>query len=191
MRIKVYVIELSPAAKRMLVLAIAGTIVCATTLRADANVPNTFSAGDLLSAQKLNANFADIDSWRGHPVVTVGGSQFSVGAAYCGLSAPTTGQVTSGMKQSYAAAKALCETTCASPSAHMCTSEEIVRSMSAGVVEPATKSSWYSAGFAPSGSNTYDCSMWTGTTAFGPLWAYGTTIELGGCSSAYPLACCD
>lgn len=193
MRIKVYVIELSPAAKRTLALGVAAAIMLATTLRADANVPNMFNTGDVLSAQKMNANFADIDAWRGHPVVAVGGAKFSLGAAYCGLSTATTGQITSGGKTSYAAGKALCETTCGSPSAHMCTSDELVRSMAAGIVEPSARTSWYAAGFSPSGTNTDDCSGWTGATSgrYGPMWYYGTFTGVGDCSSANDVACCD
>ena len=187
MRIKVYVIELSARGKRNVVLGGALVIVAATALPADANVPNQFSTGDVLSASKMNADFADIDAWRGHPVVTHGGKQWSLGAAYCGSTAATNGQITGG----YAGAKSLCETACASPSAHMCTAEELVRTVQMGA---ATGAGWYADGVSDSsGAPASDCNGWTSsaTEVFGMNWA-ASHPSVQACSySSYGAQCCD
>jgi hypothetical protein len=193
MRIKVYVIELSPAGKRSLVLGGAVAIVLAMTLRADANVPNMFTTGETLSAAQMNANFADIDSWRAHPVVTKNGKQFSVGAIYCGLTPSTTGQIAGG----YAGAKSLCETACSSTSAHLCTGPEIVATAEAGVTVPfgptGLGGGWYAA-------VSNDCISWTTNShqVSASCWNNGAscTVPTGdpfseSCDATYPILCCD
>lgn len=60
MRLKIYVIELSPGAKRGVVAAaaLAATLIGLATAVA---APAPFSAGEVLSAEKVNANFAGLD----------------------------------------------------------------------------------------------------------------------------------
>lgn len=199
MRVKVYVIELSPAGKRSFVLGGAVVLLLATALRADANVPNTFTTGEVLSSAQMNANFADIDAWRAHPVVTKNGEQFSLGAIYCGLSPPTTGQIANG----YAGAKAMCQTACTSTSAHMCTASEIAATAEAGVSVPFPTDAgipnpgggWYS------GSPDGDCSNWTTTNGNfeGSCWYNGAACYIAGgsayyfapCGASLPILCCD
>jgi hypothetical protein len=195
MKIKVYVIEISARSKRNLVLWGALALVAAMALPADANVPNQFATGEVLSASQMNANFAYIDAWRGHPVVTRGGQQWSLGAVYCGSTAATNGQITGG----YAGAKALCQTACASPSAHMCTGEELVRSVQVGV---GGVQGWYASGVGglnvnPGGyMETWgDCSGWTSSVSSNtniieaPSW--NSLPGSSACNASVPVLCCD
>ena len=200
MRIKVYVIELSPAGKRSLVLGGAIVLLLAAALRADANVPNAFTTGEMLSAAQMNANFADIDSWRGHPVVTKNGKEFSLGAIYCGLTPSTTGQIAGG----YAGAKGMCQTACSSASAHMCSAAEIVATAEASVtvvplVPPPDASVSLYAGGGWYSLTPDDCSSWTTNSdqIEGRCWNNGASCGSSGvafselCSSSLPVLCCD
>ncbi len=192
MRVKVYVIELSSAGKRSFVLGGAVVLLLATSLRADANVPNTFTPGEVLSSAQMNANFAEIDAWQAHPVVTKHGVQFSLAAIYCGLTPSTTGQIAGG----YAGAKSMCQTACSSASAHMCTGTEIVATAEAGVTVPFGSSvpgGWYS-------DSPNDCYTWTsgagsGIQLLGPCWNNGADCYNGTyseyCTSSIPILCCD
>jgi len=171
-------------------LAATVTIVVFASIMADASVPNTFNAGDVLSAAKVNANFADIDSWRAHPVVSKNGKQFSLGATYCGSTSTTTGQITGGR----VGAKTSCETVCTSASAHVCTSTELIRTADAGLSVPST--GWYAS--SPSG----DCSGWTSAASniTASCFNNGAYCSGGGlpagynyasCNYSFPVLCCD
>ncbi len=170
-------------------------VLAGATVAAWADVPNAFKAGDLLSANTLNANFVDIDKWRARPVVTRGGKKYSLGATYCGSTTTTTnGQITQG----YAGTKVLCEAVAAcsnSPSAHMCTSDEMVRSSVLGIVPAANV--WFSAGGGMFYNGTYDqddCGGWVSAsnTRYGAFWSgqfnHGSATV---CTATMPVACCD
>ncbi len=195
MRIKVYVLELTPRGKRNLVLGAALAIVAASALPADATVPNTFNTNDVLSASQMNANFASLDTRVGaiekHPVVTINGKKYSIGAAYCGVTAATNGNITNG----YAGAKSQCEGVSAgcnsSPSAHMCSAEEIVRSFEVGI---SVGQGWYSDASAASYdvADMMDCYGWTSSAP----GLYANVIVLGQvnhtpCNTTDPILCCD
>jgi hypothetical protein len=105
------------------------------------------------------------------------------------VTASTTGQITGG----YAGVKGLCETACTSTSAHMCTSDEIVRTVQVGVAAPA---GWYSVGLwsynGISNAVDSDCTSWTSNsaTANGYWWTSTfSTVQL--CSMSGPVLCCD
>ncbi len=100
-----------------------------------------------------------------------------------------------GAPNGYAAAKTICETTCGpnAPEAHMCTAEEIIRTLA--VDEPflfpnGVPNAWYSTGaFGPVGMS--DCTGWSVTTTQGAAWASATLSPTGvSCSSSYPVICC-
>ncbi len=62
MKIKVTVdIELSPRAKRLLLVGLSMGVLVVGGAVAFANVPNTFKDGDTLSAATMNDNFAALD----------------------------------------------------------------------------------------------------------------------------------
>jgi hypothetical protein len=165
-----------------------------------ATVPNTFAAGDALSSSKINANFSSLDGrvttlekfnvGASRIVETRNGKSWSLGAVYCGVTASTTGQIAGG----YAGVKALCETACTSTSAHMCTSEEIIRTAQLGVAAPA---GWYSGGQwslynGSTGIVDNDCTSWTsaGSLVNGYWWT-STYATVSGCSISGPALCCD
>jgi hypothetical protein len=165
-----------------------------------ATVPNTFAGGDPLSSSKVNANFTSLDGrvtaletfnvGTSRVVETRNGKSWSLGAVYCGVTASTAGQITGG----YAGVKGLCETGCTSPSAHMCTTEEIVRTAQMGVAAPA---GWYSAGLygiynSSTGIVNNDCVAWTNNTnaVNGYYWSSSfTTVQ--SCNNPGPVLCCD
>jgi hypothetical protein len=165
-----------------------------------ATVPNTFAPGDPLSSSKINANFTSLDGritalekfdiGASRIVETRGGKAWSLGAVYCGVTASTTGQITGG----YAGVKGLCETACISTSAHMCTSEEIVRTAQVGVAAPA---GWYSAGLwsiynGSASTVDSDCASWTSNSAtVNGYWWSSTYAIVQACSTSGPVLCCD
>jgi hypothetical protein len=163
-----------------------------------ATVPNTFAPGDQLSASKLNANFMALDGrvtalekfdiGAARIVETRGGKAWSLGAVYCGVTASTNGQIGSG----YAGAKGLCETACTTTSAHMCTTDEIVRTAQMGVAAPA---GWYSAGLWSEGAGAVvdnDCTAWTtSSSTVNGYWWSSTYTTVQACNMTGPVLCCD
>jgi hypothetical protein len=162
-------------------------------------IPNlSFTAGNPLHATELNANFNNIEGRLTKPVVTKNGKQFSLGATYCGMTNTTNGQITNG----YAGAKALCETACSSPSAHMCDGAEVVRSLQAGITMGTT--GWVSAGTyaGNGGGRVTDCYGWSSNVSDGTAQGNGWTPTVGtgtppgapwalNCDGNYPVLCCD
>lgn len=194
MKFKVVVVdvEIPRNLKRAALLLLLTTSVAAA-------VPYTFTTGDILSSKAVNANFADIDSrlGSGRMVATNdAGVSYSTGfTIYCGESAPVTGAFASGAKVGFAAAKAQCQTVpgC-SPSAHMCTSEEIIRTSQMGY---PTGNGWFSTGTnnAAASAPLADCNGWRvgDGTVQGSVWT-GTGSEFTGwigCSASEPILCCD
>jgi hypothetical protein len=206
MKIKIIVVdlELSRRAKRhALLLGVPVVLLLAASGVALSAVPFTFSPGDQLTAQSMNANFADLDgriSASGRFVASVdGGAKYSMGAtAVCGTTAAVNGKFSGANgKVGYAAAKAQCESvsTC-SPSAHMCTAQEVMTLAQMGIVTP---SGWISVGDAAStpgpGQVTNDCGGWTSDNSgnvpnFGVLWG-GAFSGWDGCNASHPILCCD
>jgi hypothetical protein len=149
-----------------------------------------FADQQVLKASDLNALVAATNK----PVLTKSGHQYSMQATYCGKTAPTNGQITNG----YAGAKSLCESLAAcgaSPSAHMCTAEELVRSAQLSV---SIDSGWYSTGvFTGPGlaQNEYllDCSGWTTNvdTLVGAVWDSAARPAGTSCKVSQPVLCCD
>jgi hypothetical protein len=156
--------------------------------------PHKWSSNDTLQADDLN----------GLNVVTKSGGKYSVGAtAYCGTGTLTTGTISSpNGKNGYQGAKALCESSAGcgpSPSAHMCSAEELLRSAQLGLAVPT---GWYSTAawwqYYTGSYNDYasDCGGWTGKPDFGPVWQAGSSGGVGapgvaGCTSSNPVLCCD
>lgn len=112
-----------------------------------------------------------------------------------GLPTPASGAV------AYAKAKAACETACSAPTAHMCTGEELVRTMQLG--RPLAVYGWYATGMgslfgaqtagAAANSLVSDCGGFTsGSTAdFGPQWQANNVPIVGHCDGNIPVLCCN
>ena len=152
-------------------------------------------------AASLKANLDGLQQQLSKVVVARNGRQYSLGATYCGKTAPTNGLIANG----YAGTKSLCEAVAAcgsSASAHMCSSEEILRSASMGVVidsgwyASAVHSSYFgcSGGACGSTQTSSDCIGWTSNNGA----EYGLTWQSGGrllyqvqCGTSQPVLCCD
>lgn len=202
MRLKVVIVdlELSRLERRIMAAIAISVLVLAGGALAYAAVPRSWNSGDTLTAMDLNANFASLDirvtAIETKSIETRNGKKYSLGATFCGTTAATNGQITGG----YAGAKSLCEALAAcgnSLSAHMCTGDEIVRSMAVGI-SPPTAVSWYSTGAYLQLSTTSgdDCIGWTdvgSNGAVGPTWGNGTggNIAFRPCSNLLPVSCCD
>lgn len=193
-----------------------------TSAIASGRLPNglwQFVAGDAISAEEVNSNFAvlseRIDNVPTSPSAIVGpsGARWNLNATYCGRTTtrydgrilhtlPGGAQLTG-----YAAARAICETSCAAPGGHMCTSDELIRSRAVGFIDgntfagaaADTSVGWYSSGiFADAGSNELDdCRAWTTNLAAGvtgaTLYVSSTFTVYGSgarCSDTLPLLCC-
>lgn len=198
MRVQIHIdFEVPPRVKRamkiaapVLVLLVGGVVY--------ANVPNTFKDGDALSAQTMNDNFTSLDT-RLSKLETLSAKEtadggYALGAAYCGSSTATTAGDMSGLSVTgtgYAKARSQCQLTCASSSAHMCTSPELTRTAALGI--PMSGQGWASSGEA-TGNGNYECLGWTSasSTYLATIW---NNVPMGpsivDCSKLYPILCCD
>lgn len=119
---------------------------------------------------------------------------YTLGAVFCGTtdSHGVTGSF------GYSGAAALCQkvTGCSPTGAHMCSSEEIARTLGMGRPIALDNSSWYStATLVPdpsSNENIDDCQGWTVATLpdVGACWG-STGPGQAGCSVALPIMCCN
>jgi hypothetical protein len=171
-------------------------LVAATAAIAHATIDTTWIMnGQPVSAMKLAGNLNDLDARVSKPTITKMGKQFSIGATYCGVTATTPGDLSAlGGANAYAGAKAACQLVAAcgnSLSAHMCSSEELTRTMQLGLPSPST--SWYAAGVAtgPATLLVSDCNGYTVNSAgiSGPVWINNAGYT--SCNNTYPVACCD
>jgi hypothetical protein len=159
--------------------------------------------GDQLSAAMLAANFdaikakvTELQNAIDKPIYTnaTTGKSYSLNARYCGSTAATTGAVADGALTGIPATKSLWQKACgASPSAHMCTTNEVQRHIATGGTVPGT--SWYTAGmWTYDGAHVInDCVSWTSAaaTALGPVSYTADPAHDDLCSNPFPILCCD
>lgn len=214
-------VEVSATSTRRLLILMTTAFGLATTSVAFAAL-TSFQDGDQLEAGKLNGNFTELEAKivvleekSERPTITVVGGKYSLGAVYRGATDQTTkGKIVAKTKTGYEAAKVLCEDRLLSSSAHMCTSEELVRSRQLGI--KLLVEGWYSSGGfgedVTSGAVTYgdgktvyvaDCEGWAVDTSdysgqalrINQKTGVGATIPLvpsiGSCSGDRPVLCCD
>lgn len=128
----------------------------------------------------------------GGMIVTSGGRSISVGGVYCGATAAMSGSL-----GGYTGAKALCETACGDSAAHMCSTEEIVRSAQLMI---GIGGAWFAAGSSPifvggasctTTCSLNDCQGWTtsNTWSAGSTWS-STAANYMACNTSQPVACC-
>lgn len=210
-------IDLTPSkalTRWALMLGVPVATLAGATLVARADVAKlvSFSPGQKVNSAQINGNFGEVKASvqaleqststlqndvaalkAQKPVAEVNGKKYSLAAVY---KAATTisydgnlKAVVSGASNGYAAAKTLCETQTGSPSAHMCTNDEIVRSFALGQAVPT---GWFStAAFNVQSSD--DCESWSSSTAnLGPyLTVSGSKLGVAGCDGKHPVLCCD
>jgi hypothetical protein len=155
--------------------------------------PTTFAPGEPLGAAKLNSSLADADRRLAKLE-----SRHDTGATYCGFTATATKGDLSALAgaQGYVGAKAACVKTCGgSPTARVCSADDMVRSASNGMT---IRNGWFAAGvavpYSSNGSVYYvtDCSAFTTAsgTVMGQTWT-PTGTNYHWCSEDYPVLCCD
>ncbi len=198
---KIYVIDFEFSLRTKRVLSWVGVPALALGVAAAAfgAVPHSLTAGNPIRAQELMDNFNDLDTRvaaateRSHS-----GARISVKGIWCGEStATTTGRIedlAAGV-HGYEAARNICRSACGnSPTAHMCSAEEMVRSAQIGAVV-GTNYYWVSAGVpipAPGQPTptrpTGDCSGWrsSSSTEFGLVW-FGAGQDA--CAAGVPGPC--
>jgi hypothetical protein len=114
---------------------------------------------------------------------------------YCGSTASTTGKFSFSSSNGYRAAALLCQQTCNSAAATMCSATDMVHSAQLGISLPSGV--WYSSGvyvpLTPTSPFVNDCNGWTenvgGTPYDGPSWVTGAP-SAATCSTSQPIACC-
>jgi hypothetical protein len=182
--------------------------VSGAAIASNVTIPHVFSPNTTARAAEVNENFAAVqtavdDSQSqitslaarvaalesgGKPVYKNAGTgkSYSLGAAYCGSTGAATGNL-----GGYSGAKHLCEAACGSLTAHMCTSEEIVRFLATSGTLPSG-GSWYSEGVGTDGADHADCYGWTtqGGLSYGPAWR-GSYADYASCNTSVPVLCCD
>lgn len=139
------------------------------------------------------------------PTTVLNVGEIATFGLYCGSTAPTSGNFTSGNLTGVRAAKKLCESVCGQ-SAHMCSRHEIALSHQMGLVGPGSSAPspmWVYGGATnsnPGGSNR-DCLGFTSSSALTPnnTNQEGTTFidQSGGffdnhrCDQTARISCCD
>ncbi len=117
---------------------------------------------------------------------------YSVAAWYCGEAGPTTGDIAN----EWTGVKALCEAACGTDTAHMCSLEELVRSVSVGNV---VASGWFLGAQMTEGTSfplltNQSCVGWSSAsmTQLGHVWqspqGHPATSR---CDTANAILCCD
>jgi len=186
------------------ILIVGGFLVLLGSAGAALGVPKVFQEGETLTAADLNRNFGDLETRVANVEAfkdrATKGGKYSVGGAYCGSTASTSGDLSgiSAPGSSYTKAKAACETvTGCSPTAHVCTEEEIYRSASTGNAPP---DGWIMANLAVRMAGNFPvhgCLSFTtsSNTYSGWVWQSSTATFVGcscsGCPGPIPLLCCD
>ena len=180
-------------------LLAAGFVLGATGQVAAAPEPGlrTFEQGKPIVADDFNVNFgliearlealearADLDS------------TYSTGAIYRGATASTF----TGALGGYEGAKQACETALGSPTAHMCTAEELVRTHATGnPVGNGVDAMWHATGsramWPPNAPIAVsDCQSFTepSNQAQGAsISVQGALMQVTTCDSSMKIACCD
>jgi hypothetical protein len=206
MKIRVLAIDFeTPRWLRRVAAYVVPFVLVAGAVSAVVAAPQQWKANDPLTATDLNKLAV---------VAGPGGVRSSVGATkFCGPSSTSTNgsfsyTTASGTVAGYVAAKAMCEAAAAcgsSPTAHMCSGEEILRSVQIGV---PVSTGWYSSTVLASVSTDtlLDCDGWGPTSvsaagALGSSWGAPPTFPTSmypqglpirtACMTVQPILCCD
>jgi hypothetical protein len=148
--------------------------------------------GQKLSASDIDGYLNDLNARLTKSVqVTNGNSSYSLGAVYCGKTGTNPNPIGGG----YTAVKGLCQTACGgAATAHVCTSDEMVRSAQLGVT---LAQGWFAAGIggrdgSPGSPYITDCHGFTDTTSSGVTWnpSYNGP-DFSPCTITLPILCCN
>ena len=209
---------------RLFWLFLAGGVVIGGVAVADpfGGVPHTFQADTVISASQMNANFESIHAYIDTLEARLSASNAALDAVearlaalegapalglYRGSTAATSTRAlqatgpTGDTLTGYAAAKRLCELKLGTPTAHMCTADEMVRSAQLGITPSI--SGYISTGVATSYvysggtvvATNRDCWGWTSNSGNTASIYWGDPSVAGpgvaSCDNPFPLHCCD
>lgn len=128
---------------------------------------------------------------------------YSLNAGFCGASStPTTAEIRSGDDVGYVAAQRICQDVCGSKTAHLCTSNELVRYLATGGTLPTSHDYlWYATGVGwtfTRGDGTkedaHSCRGYTSASGQEGAAVWGTKLvrpTWSNCSASRPIACCE
>jgi hypothetical protein len=202
-------IDLSPRQKKVVRAAVVtGAVIGALGIGIAIAAPIDTTwvvTGAPLTAVQLKGSLdglqAQVTALQAFQMQATANGSYSLGATYCGATAATEGAFSGpGSLTGYASAKAQCQgvSGCSPAAGHMCTNEEIVRSMQVGVAVGA--SGWISTGTAAQYTSTgrvMDCESWRGvssTVDLGALWSPGSIgpqPNFDWCNNPHAILCCD
>lgn len=192
MKVRVYVIDFAiPHRVKRWALRLGIPLAGLTGLSAIAyaSLPKMWAANDTLTASDLNNNFNALDA-RIRFVGTLNSASYSVGfTSYCGATTQTTPAL-----GGYVLAKAACQSACTgSASAHVCSTEEVLRSVELNVSVPQ---GWVKQGnpIALGSYQIQDCEGLQTAQAgsYGAYWAPSALeMSVTTCNTAIPALCCD
>jgi hypothetical protein len=183
-------IHIGPSTRRFVIgVAAPLALLVAFGSSVDAASP-TFAAGEPLSAAKINNALGETDARLAKLEARLSANgKLAAASLYCGATLGSTAGDMSGLggDKGYVAAKKACQTTCdKSPTAHMCTNDEIMRSAALGI---AMKNGWFA------GGDVYyaDCIGFGTTSGSGSSWNLTQTPhpQTSPCATALPVLCCD
>jgi hypothetical protein len=128
-----------------------------------------------------------------HLLLKSGAQTLSVGPC-CGSTPATTGNISApGGLTGYAAARALCQTACSAPAAHMCSGAELTWTLQLGI--PAPPAGWVATGILAqysAGGYIGDCGGWTTASSISAGGTFtNTTSNYNTCNGSLPVLCCD
>lgn len=159
-------------------------LVLAAAMIARAYDTTWIQSGQPISAMKLKAALDEIQTR-----LTAGG--------YAASTAAVSGSFSAGNKVGYQVAKDLCVQVVGDPVAHMCTTDEIVRSIQLGKLGAPSAPFWVGGGSGTSINATADCNGFTNSSNA----VTGMTVQASGvpgypvllpasCSAVAGIACC-
>lgn len=153
-------------------------------LTAAAAAMQRFNAGETLSTTKMNGNFDELAARLSalEAAAAPDGGAFLAGSKFCGTGSPATGNL--------GGARNACKAVVAcSANAHICTQDDIVRTMTVSATALSGTAGWYV------GNLANDCASWTnplsgrtGTFFDGPSGGYTSIV---GCDPNHAIICCD
>ncbi len=182
-------------------LVVAAVLAVSVTAGVGLAVPTTFQDGQILKAADLNGNFADLETrvaaLEGFKARATKGEKYSVGGTVCGLTPKTTGDLAAlpNAGSGLAKAKAACAAVAGcSPTAHMCTTEEVARSMATGTPN-ADATGWMMSGMMAVSLQitgyTNNCEGFTSSQVNFNGAVGNANGSYSPCSIAQPVLCCD
>jgi hypothetical protein len=193
-------IRIDRALARRVFIAVA-VVAVLVTAGVGLAVPTKFQDGQVLKAADLNASLGDLETrlaaLETFKSTTTKGGTYSLGGTICGLTDKTTGNMLglAGEGSGLVKAKAACAAVAGcSPTAHMCTLDEVARSAATGNPN-AEANGWMLAGGLGVSLQytgyTNNCQGYTSAVQTFQGGIGGLAGAYSSCSNLMPVLCCD